>query len=72
MQALSPLIFLHLVVLLFQELSFASVIAVLQLGLAHHLELYSLLDLLAPGGDQVHIALFAEAIIPPLKVEDRR
>lgn len=71
MQALSPLIFLHLIVLFFQELSLASVIAVLQLGLTDHLKLYSFLDLLAPGGDQVHIALFAEAIVPPLKVENR-
>lgn len=72
MQALSPLVLLHLVVLLFQQLALASVVAVLQLGLPHHLELYSFLDLLAPGGDQVNVAFLPKTIVPPLKVEDGR
>ena len=72
MQALPPFVLLHLVVLLFQELALASVVAVLQLGLPDYFKLNSFLDLLAPRGDQVHVAFLAKAIVPPLKVEDRR
>jgi hypothetical protein len=68
-QTLFPFVFFHWVILLLEQFTFAAIVTILEFSLPNYFKFNTLLDLLAPRSDEIEVAIFSEAIIPPLKVE---